>query len=88
MEFDSFGTNSGLGLYKQLLGYLVVMVTRIEQMCCLLWWQMLEIAFGLQFQVKIAHQLLLSNFVVNIWYATLLSEILLLTCQKKKRSYF
>jgi hypothetical protein len=27
-----------------------------------------------QFQVIIAHQLLLANFVVNIWYATLHSE--------------
>jgi hypothetical protein len=63
------------GLCKQLLGYLVGRDTlMIKRMCCLLWWQMQEIASVVQFQVIIAHQLLLANFAVNIWYANLHSE--------------
>ena len=63
------------GLCKQLLGYLVGRDTlMIKRMCCHLWWGMQEIASVVQFQVIIAHQLLLANFAVNIWCANLHSE--------------
>jgi len=75
-----------LGHYKLLLECLEVRVTQIEQMWYLLWWKMLETAVVLQFRVWIALPLLLLNFVGNVWYVNLQSNLFsLLTLRHSSR---
>lgn len=64
-----------LGHYKLLLECLEVRATQIEQTCYLLWWKMQETAIVLQFRVWIALLLLLLNFVGNVWYVNLQSNL-------------